>query len=132
MPNQLELYVIHQHVYYIISYVYYYLPPTILSTGMFVTIIGGERIHSTNYDEYFNVTASVRRVFKMKGQKRQGDIVSFLVCDLPNELLSNDRPLPRTRLLIMGRVDKSYGLVVDGSGYLERRQGNSRRKGRSC
>ena len=98
---------------------------------MLVTIIGGKRIHSAKYDEYFNITASVQKVFKMRGQRPRNS-VSFLVCDLPNELLSNSRPRRRTKLLIMGRVVKDYGLVVDESGYLERRGRESRTKGRSC
>ena len=95
-------------------------------------IIGGERIQSAYFDEYFNITASVIRVHKMRGRAKPHDIVSFLVCDLPNEMLKNDRPRSQISLLVMGRIVKDYGLVVDGSGYLEKRQRDSGRKARSC
>lgn len=97
-----------------------------------MTIVGGDRIHNPTYDEYFNVTASVQRVFKIRGQRRPRQFVSFLVCDLPNEMLKNGRPRRRTKLLIMGSVINNYGLVVDGNGYLEKRGKDSKRKGRSC
>ena len=97
-----------------------------------MTIIDGDRIYSPNYDEYFNVTASVQKVYKMTGQRRPRDFVNFLVCDLPGELLKNGQPRRRTKLLIMGTVIQDYGLVVDGNGYLEKRGKDSKRKGRSC
>ena len=98
---------------------------------MLVTITGGERIQSTRFDEYFNITASVQKVFKMRG-RRPRNFVSFLVCDLPDEMLNNDRPRRDISLLIMGRIVRDYGLVVDGSGYIERRRRDSGLKGRSC
>ena len=99
---------------------------------MLVTIMGGDRIHGPTYDEYFNVTASVQKVYKMRGQRRPRGFVNFLVCDLPDEMLRNGRPRRRTRLLIMGNFSKEYGLVIDGNGYLEKRGKDSRMKGRSC
>ena len=98
---------------------------------MLVTVTGGDRIYGPNYNEYFNVTASVQKVFK-RGQGRPRDLVSFLVCDLPYDLLKNGRPRRNTRLLIMGSVVKEYGLVIDGNGYLEKRGKDSKMKGRSC
>ena len=85
----------------------------------------------TRFDEYFNITASVQKVFKMKGPKPRGS-VSFLVCDLPNKMLKNDRPRRNISLLILVRVVKNFGLVVDGRGYLEKKQRLSRVKGHTC
>ena len=99
---------------------------------MLVTIRGGERIHSPTYNEYFNVTASVRKVYKMRGQRRPRDFVTFLVCDLPDEFLKNGRLRRKTKLFIMGNVVEDYGLVVDGNGYLEKQGKGSRRKGQAC
>lgn len=99
---------------------------------MIVTIRGGNRIRGPKLDEYFNVTASVRNVYKMTGQKRPKGRIHFLICDLPDRLLMNGRPRPRRTVLIMGNVDKDYGLVVDSKGYLEIQGRNSKRKGQSC
>ena len=86
---------------------------------MLVKINGGNRIRSLNLNEYFNVTARVEKVYKIRGQEKPRGSFNFLVCDLPDEMLENGRPRRKIKLLIMGNVDKDYGLVVDSNGYLE-------------
>ena len=100
---------------------------------MLVKIIGGDRISSPNLDEYFNVTATVQKVYKRRGIERFDGFVNFFACDLPDTILKrNGRPRRNTKLLIMGNVKDDYGLVVDDNGYLEIQGRDSKRKGRAC
>ena len=103
-------------------------------TGMLVKIIGGDRIHSPNLDEYFNVTATVKKIYKRRGIRRFNGFVNFFTCDLPDRAINKKHGGARrnTKLLIMGYVKDDYGLVVDDNGYLEIQGRDSKRKGRAC
>ena len=102
-------------------------------TGMLVKIIGGDRLSSPSLDEYFNVTATVQKVYRRRGIKRFNGFVNFFACDLPDTILKeNGRPRRNTKLLIMGYVKDGYGMMVDDNGYLEIQGRNSKRKGRAC
>lgn len=99
---------------------------------MLVKIISGSRIQNPKFADYFNLTASVQKVYKRRGLKKFDGSVNFLACDLPDSVLRNDRIRRNTRLLIMGTVMEHYGMVVDGNGYLEIRELESKRRGRVC
>jgi len=100
---------------------------------MLVRIRSGRRIYDhPDYEEYFNITVQVQKVYKMRGQRNPRGTINVLACDLPDEILKDGQPRRNARLLIMGNVKDDSNLVVDSNGYIEIRGKESKRKGRAC